>query len=92
MKLVFLEADVPLTKSFTLTKAKQVETSSYPSVLNFTSHEVQANTLNDFATALRKHAGQKHFRPSRHRRKSLRSSYSSRCRQPTSSFKFRSSG
>ena len=56
MKLVFLEADVPLTKSFTLTKAKQVETSSYPSVLNFTSHEVAVPTIAQFATTLRKYS------------------------------------
>lgn len=59
MKLVFLKADVPLTKSFTL-KNKTIETSSYPSVLNFTSHEVQVSNLTDFNAALRKHAALKH--------------------------------
>lgn len=59
MKLVFLKADVPLTKSFTLKKS-QIETSSYPSVLNFTSQEVKVNNLNDFNTALRKYAASKH--------------------------------
>lgn len=59
MKLVFLKADVPLTKSFTL-KNKTIETSSYPSVLNFTSHEVKVSSLTDFNTALRQHAALKH--------------------------------
>jgi hypothetical protein len=59
MKLVFLKADVPLTKSFTL-KNKTIETSSYPSVLNFTSHEITASNLIDFNTALRKYAALKY--------------------------------
>lgn len=59
MKLVFLKADVPLTKSFTL-KNKTIETSSYPSVLNFTSHETTASNLIDFNTALRKYAALKY--------------------------------
>jgi len=55
MKLNFLQADVPLTKSFKQTKGV-LQKSSYPSVINFTSSELTANDLAQFVTHLRKQA------------------------------------
>lgn len=55
MKLNFLQADVPLTKSFKYVQGA-TQKSSYPSVINFTSCELAANDLAQFANALRKQA------------------------------------
>lgn len=55
MKLNFLQADVPLTKSFKRVQ-NATQKSSYPSVINFTSCELAANDLAQFANALRKQA------------------------------------
>jgi hypothetical protein len=55
MKLTFLEALVPLTKSFTATTK-----SSYPSAYEFTSHTHDVTTLQDFELHLRAHAAQGH--------------------------------
>lgn len=54
MKLNFLQADVPLTKSFKRDNQGVLQKSSYPSVINFTSCELIANDLVQFATHLRK--------------------------------------
>jgi len=55
MKLNFLQADAPLTKSFKRVQ-NAIQKSSYPSVINFTSCELAANDLAQFATHLRKQA------------------------------------
>lgn len=55
MKLNFLQADVPLTKSFKCVQGA-LQKSSYPSVINFTSCELATNDLAQFANALRKQA------------------------------------
>jgi hypothetical protein len=55
MKLTFLEASMPLTKSFTV-KTK----SSYPNAFEFTSHTHDVNSLQDFLSHLTHHADQGH--------------------------------
>lgn len=57
MKLFFLEASVPLTKSYTQTNSGLVKT-PYPFVWEFTSHEETANNLPQFEALLKAHAAE----------------------------------
>lgn len=59
MKLHFLEASVPLTKTFRRAGGELTK-SSYPLVTDFTSHEVIAADLKAFESALKQHAAQGH--------------------------------
>lgn len=59
MKLVFLKASIPLTKTFTKTP-QGIEKSSYPNVYEVTSIEEDATTLKDFASLISKHAAEGH--------------------------------
>ncbi len=61
MHLFFLEASVPLTKTFTLDKASgEVLKTPYPMTWEFTSHEVEVSSLTGFEAALRKHSTRGH--------------------------------
>lgn len=55
MKLTFLEAAMPLTKSFTATTK-----SAYPNAYEFTSHTHDVTSLQDFLSGLTQHAGLGH--------------------------------
>ena len=59
MKLFFLEASVPLTKTYTKTTSG-VNKTPYPFVWEFTSHEEECSNLPQFETLLKKHAEQGH--------------------------------
>ena len=56
MELTFLEAAVPLAKSFDA----QLSVKAYPLVKRVTSHAVQVDTLEDFAEAIRTHGAKGH--------------------------------
>lgn len=56
----FLEADTPLTKSFTAAKDGSVEKSSYPCVRNFTSHRHDITGVDGLYKALLSHAPKGH--------------------------------
>lgn len=60
MKIYFLEATVPLTKTFRATKGGSIEKDAYPLVANFTSHEEKISNCNDLYKAILKHAEQGH--------------------------------
>lgn len=55
MKIFFLEADRPLTKTFTLQNGT-IDKSSYPIVRDFTSHEEDVESIEDFYNAITRHA------------------------------------
>ena len=55
MKIVFLEAGVPLTKTYSKTSSGVTKT-PYPFVWEFTSHEEQFNNLSQLEALLKKHA------------------------------------
>lgn len=55
MKVTFLEADVPLTKQFTATSK-----TSYPNVMNFTSHVEEINSIEELFAAIVTHADKGH--------------------------------
>lgn len=55
MKIIFLEAGLPLTKTYTKTPAGITKT-PYPFVWEFTSHEEQFNNLTQLEALLKKHA------------------------------------
>lgn len=59
MKIIFLEAGLPLTKTYTKTPAGITKT-PYPFVWEFTSHEEQFNNLAQLEALLKKHAAQGH--------------------------------
>ena len=59
MKIVFLEAGLPLTKTYTKTPAGITKT-PYPFLWEFTSHEEQFNTLAEVEALLKKHAALGH--------------------------------
>ena len=59
MKLTFLAANTRLTKRFVKT-ATGVEKHSYPNVKEFTSHEEAPQSLEQFASVLRRHAALGH--------------------------------
>lgn len=61
MHLFFLEADVPLTKSYKLDSASgEVLKTPYPMTWEFTSHQVEVGSLFEFDAALRRHAARGH--------------------------------
>lgn len=55
MKATFLEAEVPLTKTFRL-KDGQIEKIGHPRILDYTSHEIEFESIETLAKALTKHA------------------------------------
>ena len=59
MKLVFLKASIPLTKTFTKTPSG-IEKSSYPNVYEVTSIEEDVTTLKEMAVVIAKHAAEGH--------------------------------
>lgn len=59
MKIVFLEAAVPLTKKYTKT-ANGITKTPYPFVWEFASHEEQFNNLSQLEVLLKKHAALNH--------------------------------
>lgn len=59
MQLNFLEASVPLTKTFVKTKAGYDKT-SYPNAFLFTSHFVEVGTPKDLYKAIKGHAAKGH--------------------------------
>lgn len=59
MKIVFLEAGLPLTKTYTKTPAGITKT-PYPFLWEFTSHEEQFNNLSQLEALLKKHAALGH--------------------------------
>ena len=59
MKFTFLQASVPLTKTFTKTKSEITKT-PYPMTWEFSSHDVVITSLKDLETALIKHAALGH--------------------------------
>lgn len=59
MKIVFLEASVPLTKTYSKTASGVVKT-PYPFVWEFTSHEEQFTNLPQLESLLKKHAAMGH--------------------------------
>lgn len=60
MKLTFLEASVPLVKSFSIGKNRQIEKHSYPHVRDFTSHTYDVRNITKFHELLTQHAKQGH--------------------------------
>lgn len=59
MKIVFLEASIPLTKTYAKTSAGITKT-PYPFVWEFTSHEEDFNNLAQLESLLKKHAALGH--------------------------------
>ena len=59
MKLVFLKASIPLTKTFTKTP-QGIEKSSYPNVYEVTSIEEECASLKDMAKLISNHAADGH--------------------------------
>lgn len=60
MKITFLEANVPLTKSYTKLADGTIEKSSYPNVWEVTSHEENVLDLKGLEIAINKHAALGH--------------------------------
>jgi hypothetical protein len=60
MNITFLEAAVPLTKTYFLGTDNKIDKHAYPNIKHFTSHEEQCATLSDFYTAVKKHAALGH--------------------------------
>jgi hypothetical protein len=60
MRLTFLQAPVPLTKSFTKQSDGTIKKSSYPNAYEVTSIEEDAKDLRDMAALLTKHAALGH--------------------------------
>lgn len=52
MKLIFLSAGLPLTKTYTTRPDGSIESSSYPHVYEFSSHEVSVSSLTQLKVAL----------------------------------------
>lgn len=59
MKAYFLEAQVPLTKTFTLENG-ELKKIGHPRIVDYTSHEEQYDTLEQFTQLLVKHAKSNH--------------------------------
>lgn len=59
MKATFLEAEVPLTKTFTL-KDGQIEKIGHPKILDYTSHVEEFETIEELYALLVKHAALGH--------------------------------
>lgn len=60
LKLTFLSADQPLSKSFRLLPDGSLEKGSYPHVRDFTSHTVEVANLQEMAQAMHEHAALGH--------------------------------
>lgn len=60
MQIHFLSAKVPLTKTFTRLPSGAIDKSAYPLVKNFTSHDEEIHTPEDFCAAITAHAAQGH--------------------------------
>lgn len=60
MRLTFLAASEPLSKSYALDSAGRLKKTSYPSVWQFTSHEVEVDNPEEFAGACLEHAERGH--------------------------------
>ena len=60
MKISFLSANVPLTKSYTKLPDGTIEKSSYPNVWEVTSHEEAVSSLKDLEKAINTHAALGH--------------------------------
>lgn len=59
MKLTFLEAEIPLQKTFYLDAQRQViDSKPYPMVRNFTSHEIEVSSLTEMFVEINKAAKQ----------------------------------
>lgn len=56
IKLHFLEANKPLTKTFSVDNEGALVKTSYPMVKRFTSHEEHINSIQEFHDKLKKHA------------------------------------
>lgn len=59
MKATFLEAEVHLTKTFTLENG-EIKKIGHPRILNYTSHEEEFNTIEELFTKLKAHADKGH--------------------------------
>ena len=59
-RVTFLEASVPLSKTFTKKKNGEIVKSNYPMVAKFTSHEEQVENITDLYDLMCIHAGQAH--------------------------------
>lgn len=59
MKSTFLEAAVPLTKTFSLENG-QLKKEGHPRIINYTSHEVEWETLEELYEAIVEHADKGH--------------------------------
>lgn len=59
MKATFLEADVPLTKTFYLKDGK-IDKIGHPQILNYTSHEENFDDIETFFELLKDHAAKGH--------------------------------
>lgn len=55
MKITFLEAEVPLTKTFSLENG-QITKVGHPKIIDYTSHQLDVASPGDFARELREHA------------------------------------
>lgn len=60
MDMTFLEANLPLTKTYTKAANGDIKKTPYPMTWEFTSHPVAASNLNDLHAALLRHAVQGH--------------------------------
>lgn len=60
MDVTFLEARIPLTKTFKLNAEGIVEGTHYPNVRRFTSHTESVDSLSQFHQAISQHAAQGH--------------------------------
>lgn len=56
MRITFLDAGVPLTKTFSLTKEGSIEKEAYPLRKNFTSYTEDIKDTNELFQAIKKHA------------------------------------
>lgn len=60
MRIHFLEASVPLTKSYVLESDKSITKTPYPLTWEFTSHDEDVGTIDELAVQLRAHAAKGH--------------------------------
>lgn len=60
MQIYFLSAKVPLTKTFSRLPSGAIDKSAYPLVKNFTSHEEEVTTPEEFHRVLTTHAARGH--------------------------------
>jgi hypothetical protein len=60
MQVHFLSAKVPLTKTFTRLPSGAIDKSAYPLVKNFTSHDEEIHTPEEFCAAVIAHAARGH--------------------------------